>query len=129
MHPIDVNVQITKLGKITKEQSHENLFKFPRLNVRNYVFRNNGDLHFKEMGEKWGFSENGVTHGMVAADLDNDGDLDLVTNNLDKPVSAFRNECGEPRVAVRLRGAGGNTQGIGASVELVGTSVAQRLEF
>jgi len=124
----DVNVTISNMGQIAGEQARRNLLKFPRLDVPNYAFRNKDGLRFVEMGEKWGLAKKGITHGMAAADLDNDGDLDLAINNLFAPAGLLRNECSRPRIAVRLRGQPPNTRGIGASVELVDSSLTQRQE-
>jgi hypothetical protein len=87
------------------------------------AFRNRGDLQFEEMGAKWGFTQIGVSQGMCLADLDNDGDLDLVTSSLNGPAAIYRNETGAPRVAVRLIGVRGNTRGVGAKIKLFGGAV------
>ncbi len=103
------------------------LLLFPPLDLPNVVFRNNGDLTFEEVGEAWGFGvEEDVSHGMAAADLDGDGDLDVVANRLGKPAAVYRNETNRERLAVRLRGLPPNTQGIGAKVYLRGGPVFEQ---
>ncbi len=124
----DISTEIKAMGKLTLKERLRNLVKYPQLNVRNYIFRNDGHLHFREMGEKWGFTQECITHGMATADLDNDGDLDLAANNLYSSAGIYRNDCSEQRIAVRLRGQGLNTRGIGARLELVGGSLVQNLE-
>lgn len=87
---------------------------FPRLANTNLVFRNKGDLTFEDVSVRWGFNLAGVSHGLAAADLDNDGDLDFVLNNLNAPAAVYRNDASAPRVSVRLQGSRPNTQAIGA---------------
>ncbi|MEP7277172.1 MAG: VCBS repeat-containing protein [Bacteroidota bacterium] len=61
----------------------------------NYVFANNKDLSFSDKSEEWGLAEKGMSNGAVYVDLDNDGDLDIVTNNLNSEASVFRNSSTE----------------------------------
>ncbi len=98
------------------------------LDTHNYLFRNNGDLTFTETGENWGFHTAGISHGMSMADLDNDGDLDVVINNFESPAGIYKNTAIAPRIAVRLRGSGANTQGIGSKVTLLGEEILQSKE-
>src|SRR6266516_2951951 len=84
------------------------------------IYRNRGDLTFEDRSREWGFSYVGVSQGMCLADLDNDGDLDVVVNNLNGPAGIYRNESNAPRVAVRLKGLPPNTHGIGAKIWLYG---------
>ncbi|MEM7297960.1 MAG: CRTAC1 family protein [Bacteroidota bacterium] len=57
----------------------------------NYIFKNNGDLTFSKKVEEWGFSDADLAYGAAYADLDNDGDLDLVLNNTDEISRIYRN--------------------------------------
>lgn len=91
---------------------------FPRLATSNLLFRNRGDLTFEETGAAWGFDTTGVSQGMALADLDNDGDLDVVLNNLNDAAGLYFNRSTAPRVAIRLRGAAPNTAAIGARIEV-----------
>jgi hypothetical protein len=90
--------------------------RFPRLETPNVLYRNRGDWTFEEMGQAWGFASGSISHGMALADLDGDGDLDVVINCLNAAPLLYRNESTRSRVAVRLRGRAPNTQGIGARI-------------
>jgi enediyne biosynthesis protein E4 len=98
---------------------------FPRFATPKLAFRNLGNLRFAEVGREWGFAHPGVSQGMIAADLDNDGDLDIVINNLNGPAFLLRNEIVAPRLAVRLKGQAPNTHGIGGVIRVLGGPVPQ----
>lgn len=96
---------------------------FSRLDTANVAFRNRGDLTFEAVTHAWGFDAPGVEHGMAVADLDGDGDLDLVLNALNGPAQLYRNKASAPRVAVRLRGSAGNSRGVGAKVRVMAKGI------
>jgi len=103
----------------------EELGVFPPLRLRNLAFRNLGDGTFADMTRAWGYgAEPDVSHGIAAADLDRDGDRDVVITRLDEPPLILRNDAGRARVAVRVLGEGRNTQAIGARVVLAGAAAA-----
>ncbi len=122
----DATEKMERLGRPrSAADARDRLLLFPPLRTPNYIFRNQGDLTFAETGTKWGFDSLQVTHGMVLADLDNDGDLDVVANCLEGPPLLYRNESDRPRVAVRLKGKAPNTKGIGARVRMTGFGLPQ----
>ena len=59
------------------------------ISVKNYMFRNKGDLQFENVGDEWGLTETGFSNGAAVGDLDNDGDVDLVINNLDEEAFLY----------------------------------------
>ncbi len=123
---LDVGEKLKTLREgrqLTREQAFENRKLFPRQNSPNVAFRNRGDLTFEDKGSEWGFNFDGVSHGMAVADFDNDGDLDVVVNNLNDACSVYRNNASAPRLAVRLRGAAPNTSGVGARIKVSGGPV------
>src|SRR5262249_39285724 len=106
-----------------KETAEQRMRHFPALRTGVIAFRNRRDLTFEDVSAAWGVNLSNVSQGMALADLDNDGDLDVVINNSNGPPTVFRNESNVPCVAVRLKGERGNTRGIGAKVRVLGGAV------
>jgi hypothetical protein len=99
----------------------------PELKLPNVAFHNNGDLTFEETAKEWGFAdEDDISQGAATADLDLDGDLDIVINKLSFPAGLYRNETNKSRIAVRLRGASPNIQGIGSKIRVIGGPVPEQ---
>ncbi|MEQ9290436.1 MAG: FG-GAP-like repeat-containing protein [Cyclobacteriaceae bacterium] len=69
----------------------------------NHVYKNNGDLTFSKKIEEWGFEELTLSNGAAYGDLDNDGDLDLVINNIDSKAGVYRNNTIEKNLGNYLR--------------------------
>ena len=120
---LDAETRIRSMGPWPREKVPSKLLLYPPLPLPKKAFHNEGNLRFREVGQDWGFDAPGVSHGMCLADLDNDGDLDVVVNSLNGAAGIYRNESGAPRVAVRLKGSGANSRGIGAKVFLYGGAV------
>ena len=116
-------------GRLTLEDMVQVAEGFPPLNVPKMAFRNRGDLTFEEVGAAWGFDTRSTSQGMALADLDNDGDLDVVVNSLLRPAEIYRNNGAMPRIAVRLKGNGLNRAGVGAQIKVTGGPVSQQQEM
>jgi len=90
--------------------------------ISNYLFLNNRDLTFRDITGEWGLNTPSVSNGAAYADLDNDGDLDLVINNLNEPAVIWENHANEinPQhyLTVVLKGNRPNPFAIGAKVTL-----------
>jgi enediyne biosynthesis protein E4 len=88
------------------------------IKVKNYLFKNKGDLQFENVGDKWGFTETSFSNGAAIGDLDNDGDVDMVINNLDEEAFIYENTSAERNnyLKMKLVGPAGNADGIGAKV-------------
>ncbi|TFV94773.1 RNA-binding protein [Algoriphagus kandeliae] len=87
--------------------------------ISNYLFENKGDLKFQNRSAEWGFDEKGFSSGAAFSDLDNDGDLDLVVNNLNEVAGIFENTGPKGNyIQFNLNGPKGNTKGIGANVTI-----------
>ncbi|MDA7500144.1 FG-GAP-like repeat-containing protein [bacterium] len=125
---MDAERRIREKGPWPRHLIPSKLLMFPRMKQPKLAFRNGGDLSFEEIGPQWGFDQEGVAHGMAMGDLDNDGDLDVVVNNLNAAVGLYRNDSSKPRVLIRLKGKGSNTAGIGARVTLNSDGVSQSQE-
>jgi hypothetical protein len=102
----------------------EMLQQIPEVKLHNYIFKNNADLSFSDQSEKWGFTQASFSNGAVYADLDNDGDLDLVINNINDIASIYQNKQRElaPEksnfLAINLKGDANNLNGIGAELSI-----------
>jgi len=82
--------------------------------LSNYIFRNSGDMEFEKVAKKWGFDTPGYSSGVAYGDLDNDGDLDIITNNMDAPAFVYENKANGNYLKVEFKGPDKNKWGIGA---------------
>ena len=99
------------------------LKKYGGIHIHNYLYSNKGDLTFEDVSEKWGMTAPSYSNGAVYGDLDNDGDLDLVINNLDEVSQVYENQSNtiNPNakwLRLKLKGEQGNRDGLGAQVWL-----------
>ncbi|AUP81637.1 hypothetical protein C1H87_14050 [Flavivirga eckloniae] len=94
--------------------------RIPSEKIDNYVFRNKTDLTFEKANDYWGIQYEGFSNGAIYVDLDNDGDLEIVTNNIDDEVAVFENKSSEKNnyLAFRFSGADNNKFGLGTRVDI-----------
>ncbi len=128
----DVNKR-TNITSFTAYNKSIDYRQYPSTPLDNYVFRNEGDFKFSKVNEQWNISYKGFSNGVSYGDLDNDGDLDIVINNLDDTASVFQNGRDiQPNgnfLKIKLNGPKNNPNGLGAKVKLVSNNSRQFQEF
>jgi len=105
----------------------------PSIDVPNYIYQNQKGIRFKNMASDWGLAENTQSNGAAYADFDNDGDLDLIVNNVNEEVYVYQNNSESLTknhfLKVRLSGSTLNSLGIGAKVYLYAAGESQYQEM
>jgi len=106
--------------------------QMPSTKLNNYLFRNNQNLSFSDVSADWGLNKKAVSNGGAYADLDNDGDLDLVINCLNDDATIYENNTVSNNsshfLQIKLKGEGKNTLGIGAKVSVKTAHTDQMME-
>ena len=102
------------------EETEEWLKKLPSHKLLNFAFKNTGNLKFEKANEEWGLTEKSFSNGAVYVDLDNDGDLDLVANNMDHEAFLYKNNASEKAgnnfININLKGSAPNINALNAKV-------------
>ncbi|QEC67308.1 RNA-binding protein [Panacibacter ginsenosidivorans] len=101
----------------------------PSTTLYNYIFKNNHDLTFSNMKNDWGMTESGISSGAVYADLDNDGDLDLVVNHINSNAAVYQNMEEDQKKAaylsVKLKYKGANINAVGSKIYVYSNGTTQ----
>ncbi|WP_254423452.1 VCBS repeat-containing protein [Algoriphagus sp. A40] len=109
-------------GQLKREDLLNLVKSMSSSNLKNYTFRNRGDITFENVSTSWGLAENGNSNGGAYSDLDNDGDLDLVINNINSPAFLYENLAVQKSkgnfLKINLKGEGQNTLGQGSLVKV-----------
>ncbi|MGB0879278.1 MAG: VCBS repeat-containing protein [Polaribacter sp.] len=93
----------------------------PSQAVPNVIYKNNGHFQFTDQTEQWGLQKPSFSNGSAYGDLDNDGDLDVVINNVNMPAFIYENTLDTTKyksITLQLKGHAKNTQAIGAKAEI-----------
>ena len=104
---------ISNMIKSEQEPIKKLIDMIPTESVGNYAYKNNGDLSFSDVSSQFGLNTPSFSNGSAYSDLDNDGDLDLVINNVNMPASIYRNNSKSNWISFSFSSDGLNTFGIG----------------
>ena len=111
-----------KEGQEAKLSVTDLIGKMPKSEVENYVFQNDGKLNFTKKNKDWGIEGTAVSSGAAYADFDNDGDMDLVINNINEYASFYQNNSNQlfqnNYLKIKFLGSKNNPSGIGSRVSV-----------
>jgi len=108
-------------GKTNEQKAQYIINLFKENKIPNYIYKNNGDLTFSKKTEAWGMDQSSFSNGAAVGDFDNDGDLDVVVNNVDGEAFVYKNNAetsGNRYLKLRLKGPPSNPTGLGSKVTI-----------
>ncbi|MEZ4887598.1 MAG: VCBS repeat-containing protein [Chitinophagales bacterium] len=124
--------QALGVKQIPKEEVMDWVVKMESHKTKNFIYKNNGDLTFSKKISEWGLDKESFSNGAAYVDLDNDGDLDLLVNNIDEPAFVLQNNAVEQQkgnyLRIKLEGAKGNEMGLNAKVTVTVNGQQQFIE-
>jgi hypothetical protein len=128
--PNDLNyIKYTIGDNVQNGFDQKALALMPDGKVHNYFFKGNTSLQFEDKSMSWGFEEANISNGATYADLDNDGDLEIITNNINEEATIYKNQNIEKLqnafCKINLKGENKNTFGIGAKVVIIANGIEQ----
>ncbi len=116
------NREVVKTIVKGRDVDYEKLIAaIPSMKISNFAFKNQSDYQFTNMASPWGLNKPSFSNGSAYGDLDNDGDFDLVVNNVNMPSFVFKNNCqavypNNSFIRLKLKGSGKNTFAIGTKI-------------
>jgi hypothetical protein len=121
----------SKSGKEINYEMYKDVWRnAPVVKAANYAFKNNGNLTYENTSADWNLDVKGFSTGMAYADLDRDGDLDVVLNNLDSLSSVLENKGNENNyLGVILKGSESNSSGLGATITIDQAGIKQTTQI
>ncbi len=124
----DANLNFDKASFFGSKKDYT---KLPSTPIANYAFQNMGNLGFTDKTEDWGLGKKGFSNGVAYGDLDNDGDLELVVNNVNSTASIYKNSSPQEHhyLRIKLQGPKSNPFGIGSKVAISHDGKNQYIEL
>jgi enediyne biosynthesis protein E4 len=128
------NELMQKMAVTGKKDDIETIInKMPSTPIPNYAFKNNSDLTFSNEAKNWGLDTPSFSNGAAYGDLDNDGDLDLIVNNVNMPAFVYQNNSNFNKennfIKIKLKGDDQNKFAVGSVVELFSGKTIIRQEL